>query len=570
MNEYLKYNKNNQYDKKLSNYNDELVLELWDVNEIRNDVRFYKGFSNEKYDTKKCITDIEMQIVKRLKEVCENNEILEKCVPKIKRSVNDGINGDDDSKRKVRRFLKRRSQPRSNTKNKTNINNNDKINLFFGDEKNANGNNINSGCSNSNSNVKGGKPMLKQSTTSPNLFTSLNRKDTKQDSIVKYQHQLKGDMEVIKEHRKTPPMLKDLVNKDNYNNNNPNKISKTVTSTGGNSNNISLHDIKKHSDNNSKTISNTHINKPKFFHKGSLLLLTRNHSFLSNNDIMQTSIDKRNNSINLASYKTTNTNTNNNTLSHSYSSNNNKLHVNTTTNNNSINNSSNKIIKNISSSSYALSTSKTEIPPINTNKQYKPNIIKKPKLKQHIPLPLPLPKNFNTKINKTLNKSLLLHKNILSKSNSYSYYTSHKVFIDNYNYKLQARTKNNSMDNINILLPLEKIPKKYFIYKYGHFVSTNPKYQDFLYNCNFISKVTPTNSFKFKKAIGEQVLKMRVMKRRFGSIRFYKFEQTDDYDKGHNKYKSIKQGKNRKKQLFDEIIRKTELNGNKLKKLSFN
>jgi hypothetical protein len=391
--------------------------------------------------------------------------------------------------------------------------------------------------------------MLKQSTTSPNLFTSLNRKDTKQDSIVKYQHQLKGDMEVIKEHRKTPPMLKDLVNKDNYNNNNNHKILKTVTSTCVNSNNISLHDIKKHNDNNSKTISNTHINKPKFFHKGSLLLLTRNHSFLSNNDIMQTSINKRNNS----------------TLFHSYSSNNNKLHVNTTiTNNNS--NSNNKISKNISS--YTSSPSKTEIPIINTNKQYKPNIIKKPKLKQHIPLPLP--KNFNTKINKTLNKSLLLHKNILSKSNSYSYYTSHKVFIDNYNYKLQARSKNNSMDSINILLPLEKIPKKYFIYKYGHFVSTNPKYQDFLYNCNFISKVTPTNSFKFKKAIGEQVLKMRVKKRRFGSIRFYKFDTTDDYDKGHNKYKSIKQGKNRKKELFDEIIRKTELNGNKLKKLSFN
>jgi hypothetical protein len=112
MNEYLKYNKNNQYDKKLSNYNDELVLELWDVNEIRNDVRFYKGFSNEKYDTKKCITDIEVQIVKRLKEVCENNEIPEKCVPKVKRCVNDGTGGDDDSKRKVRRFLKRRSQPR--------------------------------------------------------------------------------------------------------------------------------------------------------------------------------------------------------------------------------------------------------------------------------------------------------------------------------------------------------------------------------------------------------------------------------------------------------------------------
>ena len=550
MNEYLKYNKNNQYDKKLSNYNDELVLELWDVNEIRNDVRFYKGFSNEKYDTKKCITDIEVQIVKRLKEVCENNEILEKCVPKVKRCVNDGTGGDDDSKRKVRRFLKRRSQPRSNTKNKTNINYNDKINLFFGDEKNCNcNNNINKSNSNNSNNVKNGEPMLKQSTTSPNLFTSLYRKDIKQDSIVKYQHQLKGDMEVIKEHRKTPPMLKDLVNKDNYNNNNNHKILKTVTSTCVNSNNISLHDIKKHNDNNSKTISNTHINKPKFFHKGSLLLLTRNHSFLSNNDIMQTSINKRNNS----------------TLFHSYSSNNNKLHVNTTiTNSNS--NSNNKITKNISS--YTSSPSKTEIPIINTNKQYKPNIIKKPKLKQYIPLPLP--KNFNTKINKTLNKSLLLHKNILSKSNSYSYYTSHKVFIDNYNYKLQARSKNNSMDNINILLPLEKIPKKYFIYKYGHFVSTNPKYQDFLYNCNFISKVTPTNSFKFKKAIGEQVLKMRVKKRRFGSIRFYKFDTTDDYDKGHNKYKSIKQGKNRKKELFDEIIRKTELNGNKLKKLSFN
>jgi hypothetical protein len=331
MNEYLKYNKNNQYDKKLSNYNDELVLELWDVNEIRNDVRFYKGFSNEKYDTKKCITDIEVQIVKRLKEVCENNEILEKCVPKVKRCVNDGTGGDDDSKRKVRRFLNRRSQPRSNTKNKTNINYNDKINLFFGDEKNCNcNNNINN--SNSN-NVKNGEPMLKQSTTSPNLFTSLYRKDIKQDSIVKYQHQLKGDMEVIKEHRKTPPMLKDLVNKDNYNNNNNNhKILKTVTSTYVNSNNISLHDIKKHNDNNSKTISNTHINKPKFFHKGSLLLLTRNHSFLSNNDIMQTSINKRNNS----------------TLFHSYSSNNNKLHVNTTiTNNNSNSNSNNKISKNI-------------------------------------------------------------------------------------------------------------------------------------------------------------------------------------------------------------------------------
>ena len=559
MNEYLKYNKNNQYDKKLSNYNDELVLELWDVNEIRNDVRFYKGFSNEKYDTKKCITDIEVQIVKRLKEVCENNEILEKCVPKVKRSINNGTGGDDDSKRKVRRFLKRRSQPRSNTKNKTNINNNnDKINLFLGDEKNCNVNNINS--SSNNSNVKNGKPMLKQSTTSPNLFTSLNRKDTKQDSIVKY-HQLKGDMEVIKEHRKKPPMLKDLVNKDNYNNYNH------LTSTGVHSNNNSLRDIKKHTDINSKTISNTHINKPKFFHKGSLLLLTRNHSFLSNNDIMQTSINKRNNSINICSYKTTNTNTNN-TLFHSYSSNNNKLHLNIITNTNNNSNSNDKITKNISSSSYASSTSKTEIPIINPNKQYNTNIIKKPKFKKHIPLPLP--KNFNTKINKTLNKSLLLHKNILSRSNSYSYYTSHKVFIDNYNYKLQARTKNNSMDNINILLPLEKIPKKYFIYKYGHFVSTNPKYQDFLYNCNFISKVTPTNSFKFKKAIGEQVLKMRVKKRRFGSIRFYKFDTTDDYDKGHNKYKSIKQGKNRKKELFDEIIRKTELNGNKLKKLSFN
>ena len=120
------------------------------------------------------------------------------------------------------------------------------------------------------------------------------------------------------------------------------------------------------------------------------------------------------------------------------------------------------------------------------------------------------------------------------------------------------------MDSINILLPLEKIPKNYFIYKHCHFISTNPKYQDFLYNCNFISKVTPTNSFKFKKAIGEQVLKMRIKKRRFGSVCFY------NSDEGYNKYKSIKQNENKKKELFDEIIRKTELNGNKLKKLSFN
>ena len=553
MNEYIKYNKNNEYE--LMNENDGLVLELWDVDEIRNDVRFYKGFSNEKYDSKKCITDIEIQIVKRLKEVCEKNEILEKCVPKIKRNENDCVD-DNDSKRKVRRFLKRRTQPISGTKNKTNMNN-DKINLFLGDEKNCN-------TITNTTSATNGKPMLKQSTTSPNLFTNLKRKEMKQDSIIKYHHhhhQHKVDIATINKHNKTPLMLKDLVIKDNNNNNH--KISKTITSTATNSNNITLNDTQKHSDINIKNNSNTqHIHKPTYFHKGSLLLLTRNHSFLNNNDIIQTSINKRNNSINISSYKTQNINSNNNTLFNSYNSNN-KLRLN-------IHNSSNKITKDLSS--YASSSSSkteltNEIQTTNTNKQYTNNNIKKQKLKR---IPIPLPKHLNTKINKTLHKSLLLHKKILSKSNSYSYYTSHKVFIDNYNYKLQARSKINSMDNINILLPLEKIPKKYFIYKHGHFVSTNPKYQDFLYNCNFISKVTPTNSFKFKKAIGEQVLKMRVKKRRFGSVRFYKYETTNDYDKGYNKYKSIKQGKNRKKELFDEIIRKTELNGNKLKKLSFN
>lgn len=176
--------------------------------------------------------------------------------------------------------------------------------------------------------------------------------------------------------------------------------------------------------------------------------------------------------------------------------------------------------------------------------------------RKHIEIPHPLFK----KMNSTLKESVKIKNDLLSKSNSYSYYTSAKALNDSKLFALNAKCQNKSMDNINVLVPLDKIPKKYFIYKYGYFISTNPKYKDFLLNCKFISNITPTNSYKFRREIGKQILQMKIKQERIDNIKFIPKEneqfQLPNEAKGSNTHL-----------LFNSIVKQAELNTKVLKKL---
>lgn len=178
------------------------------------------------------------------------------------------------------------------------------------------------------------------------------------------------------------------------------------------------------------------------------------------------------------------------------------------------------------------------------------------KVKKYVPHPV------YKKINSALKKSIKIKNDLLSKSGSYSYYTSFKAINDSKQFSLNAKCNNKSMDNINILVPLEKIPKKFFIYKYGYFISTNPKYKDFLLRCRFISNITPTNSYKFRKEIGDQVLQMKVRKENIDKITFIPIED--------ERYKTPNNVKDENTHLnYEAIIKQAEKNKKQLSKISF-
>lgn len=177
-------------------------------------------------------------------------------------------------------------------------------------------------------------------------------------------------------------------------------------------------------------------------------------------------------------------------------------------------------------------------------------------VKKYVPHPV------YKKINAALKKSVKIKNDLLSKSGSYSYYTSTKAVNDSKEFSLNAKCTNKSMDNINILVPLEKIPKKFFIYKYGYFISTNPKYKDFLLHCRFISNITPTNSYKFRKEIGDQVLQMKIRKENIDKITFIPKED--------ERYKIPNNVKNENTHLyFEPILKQAEKNKKQLSKFSF-
>ena len=175
---------------------------------------------------------------------------------------------------------------------------------------------------------------------------------------------------------------------------------------------------------------------------------------------------------------------------------------------------------------------------------------------KHLEIPHPL----FSKINTTLEQSVKIKNDLLSKSSSYSYYTSAKALNDSKLFAMNAKCRNKSMDNINVLVPLDKIPKKYFIYKYGYFISTNPKYKDFLLNCKFISNITPTNSYKFRREIGEQILQMKIKQEKIDSIKFI--------PKENEHFTLPKEAKSNNTHLFfKSIVKQANLNIKHLKKL---
>lgn len=175
---------------------------------------------------------------------------------------------------------------------------------------------------------------------------------------------------------------------------------------------------------------------------------------------------------------------------------------------------------------------------------------------KHFAIPHPL----FSKINLTLEQSVKIKNDLLSKSSSYSYYTSAKALNDSKLFAMNAKCHNKSMDNINILVPLDKIPKKYFIYKYGYFISTNPKYKDFLLNCKFISNITPTNSYKFRREIGEQILQMAIKQEKIDNIKFI--------PKENDHFTLPKDAKSSNTHIFfKSIVKQAELNIKHLKKL---
>ncbi len=138
--------------------------------------------------------------------------------------------------------------------------------------------------------------------------------------------------------------------------------------------------------------------------------------------------------------------------------------------------------------------------------------------------------------------------------------------------KLQLKTKSNSFSNIfrkkitnvdetknklfgtelkqKLLLPLQKQQEKYFIYKYGYFISIDPNYKDILSKSKMISKINENSLYKFKEEIGKELdIKIKVNKDL--NIQFY------PNNKIFKKYK-LNQNKNIQNKLLKikELINK--------------
>ena len=138
--------------------------------------------------------------------------------------------------------------------------------------------------------------------------------------------------------------------------------------------------------------------------------------------------------------------------------------------------------------------------------------------------------------------------------------------------KLQLKTKSNSFSNIfrkkitnvdetknklfgtelkqKLLLPLQKQQEKYFIYKYGYFISIDPNYKDILSKSKMISKINENSLYKFKEEIGKE-LDFKIKVNKDLNIQFY------PNNKIFKKYK-LNQNKNIQNKLLKikELINK--------------
>ena len=135
--------------------------------------------------------------------------------------------------------------------------------------------------------------------------------------------------------------------------------------------------------------------------------------------------------------------------------------------------------------------------------------------------------------------------------------------------KLQLKTKSNSFSNIfrkkitnvdetknklfgselkqKLLLPLQKQQEKYFIYKYGYFISIDPNYKDILSKSKMISSINENSLYKFKEEIGKELdIKIKVNKNL--NIQFYP---------NHNLFKKYKINQN--KNIQNKLLKIKEL-----------
>lgn len=96
---------------------------------------------------------------------------------------------------------------------------------------------------------------------------------------------------------------------------------------------------------------------------------------------------------------------------------------------------------------------------------------------------------------KTIEESSQLHQNIVSQNISESKSMKKK-------YHSQAKE---NYDQLHEEIPFEKVPKKYYIYHLGHFISKNQGIKDNLIIFQNISKISPSESYNMRNILGEEI-----------------------------------------------------------------
>ena len=237
-----------------------------------------------------------------------------------------------------------------------------------------------------------------------------------------------------------------------------------------------------------------------------------------------------------------------NTYNSSFSSLNNNLlitHKNKIFSNKSLNlNDKIKLIKHKHNNSYQNIFVNNDFKLHKNNSSKKSNIILKKKRnfkKNLIP-------HIKTELNETLDNCQDINSQLKTKSNSFSNIFHKKIKnVDDTKNKLFGFEFKKKLS-----IPLQKQQEKYFIYKYGYFISIDPNYKDILSKSKMISNINENSLYKFKEEIGKELdIKIKVNKNL--NIQFYPNNNI------FKKYKTFKQVKEKISKSNFQILKFKEL-----------